>query len=436
MTDYSNRSTTVKNKDQEQTLIVFYNQMFHIPLELDNHCVPGVRLSEDLSDVPVADAVVFHAPTVREYPPIKPVGQLWVVWSMESETNYPIINDARFDLTMTYHKSAHVCVSYLRDCCSALLQELPQAVMPKKDNCVVASFISAESNKSKRLEYLRELSEYVNIHHYGDFMNNRQIENDLGVESKINTLKDYQFTIAFENSISPDYVTEKFYQPLSVGSIPIYMGAPNISEFAPADNSYIDVNDYESPKALASHILKLSNDESLRKQYLNWKDKPYKTSFIEQCSEYIDSPHPFVQLANLIKLRQISLSDFIPSMQKGWEINKEKDQYHILNKKLRVKVISNQSVVAVLQHINGKNTIATIQKIFRDAYPNSSRAIDRDIIEIIRRSQCNKIIKLQASGQTRGLLPDRRIPFKKLVLLFGPIGHKIATFCSHTIKKH
>ena len=38
----------------------------------------------------------------------------------------------------------------------------------------------------------------------------------------------YKFTIAFENAIGEDYITEKLWRPLQLGSIPIYMGSPSV----------------------------------------------------------------------------------------------------------------------------------------------------------------------------------------------------------------
>lgn len=38
----------------------------------------------------------------------------------------------------------------------------------------------------------------------------------------------YKFVLAVENAECEDYVTEKLWKPLSIGSVPIYMGAPNV----------------------------------------------------------------------------------------------------------------------------------------------------------------------------------------------------------------
>ena len=38
----------------------------------------------------------------------------------------------------------------------------------------------------------------------------------------------YKFLLAIENAECPDYVTEKLWKALKLGTVPIYLGAPNI----------------------------------------------------------------------------------------------------------------------------------------------------------------------------------------------------------------
>eukprot|EP00906_Rhabdomonas_costata_P002974 RCo004609 len=101
------------------------------------------------------------------------------------------------------------------------------------------------------------------------------------------TLAQYKFYLAFETESCKDYVTEKFFRALYVGSVPVVMGAPNVWEFAPTNRSYIDVNDFDGPKALADYLVELDNDDEKYLQYLQWKS--YKS---------VDRLNPkFVQLA-------------------------------------------------------------------------------------------------------------------------------------------
>lgn len=41
-------------------------------------------------------------------------------------------------------------------------------------------------------------------------------------------LSKYKFTIAVENAKCDDYITEKLWRALIVGSVPVYFGSPRI----------------------------------------------------------------------------------------------------------------------------------------------------------------------------------------------------------------
>jgi hypothetical protein len=47
------------------------------------------------------------------------------------------------------------------------------------------------------------------------------------------------FTLAFENSDATGYVTEKLYQPLLAGSVPIYGGTADLRHLLPSENAAI-----------------------------------------------------------------------------------------------------------------------------------------------------------------------------------------------------
>lgn len=56
---------------------------------------------------------------------------------------------------------------------------------------------------------------------------------------KYDALIDYQYSIAIENSCEKNYVTEKFFDVSLCNSVPIYYGAPNISDIY---NNYDKIN--------------------------------------------------------------------------------------------------------------------------------------------------------------------------------------------------
>lgn len=45
--------------------------------------------------------------------------------------------------------------------------------------------------------------------------------------------------IAFENSNVTDFVTEKLALAFKAGTLPVYMGAPNVENWLPGENSII-----------------------------------------------------------------------------------------------------------------------------------------------------------------------------------------------------
>ena len=64
--------------------------------------------------------------------------------------------------------------------------------------------------------------------------------------SKSKGLEKYRYSIAIENSCIPSYITEKFFDCIIAGCVPLYFGAPDIANYFPKD-SYIllPINDIE-----------------------------------------------------------------------------------------------------------------------------------------------------------------------------------------------
>ena len=86
---------------------------------------------------------------------------------------------------------------------------------------------------------------------------------------KEEVLKQYKFAVAFENKVLENYVTEKVYNALSAGSIPIYLGAPDIMKHVPS-GSIINAADFSGPAALAQHIQRVASDPALYASYFDW----------------------------------------------------------------------------------------------------------------------------------------------------------------------
>jgi hypothetical protein len=80
--------------------------------------------------------------------------------------------------------------------------------------------------------------------------------------SKINFLSNYKFNLCFENTWAPFYVTEKLWQSIISGCLPIYYAGPNHTIYKDfARNSFIDAFDFENPTDLFEYLSSISEEE-------------------------------------------------------------------------------------------------------------------------------------------------------------------------------
>ena len=151
-------------------------------------------------------------------------------------------------------------------------------------------FTTNGGERSGRTGFLVELMRYLPVDSFGKALRNRELPEDSGRETKLQTIARYKFTLAFENSIARDYVTEKFYDPLIAGSVPVYRGAPNAHDFAPADQCFIDAGQFAGPRDLADYLLRLAAEPDQYESYLAWKHEPFRPRFIELAESQSTDP--------------------------------------------------------------------------------------------------------------------------------------------------
>lgn len=82
-------------------------------------------------------------------------------------------------------------------------------------------------------------------------------------DNKTVTIAWYKFSICFENMCFPGYITEKIIDCFVAGTIPIYLGAPDIAEWVPRD-AFVDRRDFDSWDSLHSYLDEMSEADALR----------------------------------------------------------------------------------------------------------------------------------------------------------------------------
>ncbi len=114
-----------------------------------------------------------------------------------------------------------------------------------------------------RIEFFKKLSRYKQVDSGGKVLNNIGYR----VKNRFEFIKNYKFTLAFENSSFPGYTTEKIIQPVKAGSIPIYWGNPLVHlEFNP--KSFINVMQFKTFDHAVEYIKLVDSDPALYRKML------------------------------------------------------------------------------------------------------------------------------------------------------------------------
>lgn len=312
---------------------MFYGRLFNVSLlgrtKYDREILPDpmkackyrCRWSTDKSEFSTADSVIFHMYNndethkdflINQIPARTNPDQKWVLMAREPPAFfYPEqlkLLDNTFNLTITYQQDSDVRIPYGKYWLlpgKALMRRTKKKLdYMKGKKKLIAWMASNCKTSSRREEYVRQLQKYIPIDIYGKCGNfSTGIESANGFRKVI--ARRYLFYIAFENSDCDDYISEKFWNSLHIGIIPIVRGLrSNYKKFAPP-NSYIQVESFVSPEQLAAHLKEISQNSTLFHQYHQWRllyDANYKffTSnkewMCDLCREVHTSPRKTVSI--------------------------------------------------------------------------------------------------------------------------------------------
>lgn len=147
-----------------------------------------------------------------------------------------------------------------------------------KQKAKFCSMVVSNAQAKERIRFFHQLSKYKKVDSGGRYLNNIGAP----VADKTSFIEPYKFTIAFENSSYPGYVTEKIYQPMFKQTIPIYWGSPNIGRDFNTE-SFVNWHDYGSDEAVIERIIELDQNDDL---YLGMLSAPWFSG--NQVNEYVD----------------------------------------------------------------------------------------------------------------------------------------------------
>jgi hypothetical protein len=81
-------------------------------------------------------------------------------------------------------------------------------------------------------------------------------------DNKLETISHYRYGLCIENAKFPGYVTEKIIDCLVTGVIPLYMGAPDVEQYIPAE-CFVDLRKYANWNDLLTYLQSMSEEEAL-----------------------------------------------------------------------------------------------------------------------------------------------------------------------------
>ncbi|CAH1799548.1 unnamed protein product, partial [Owenia fusiformis] len=249
-----------------------------------NWTIDNCLLSTDRNTVNESDVVVIPMQIYRQFEDLPQRRNSLQRWVMLFD-DYPSMILKRdgwqsgkfkrmFNWSMTYRLDSDVPIPYgwteKREKPIKIKQNF--ANYHANDTALASAVISHCSyTLNNRISYVKELEKYVSLDFYG-YCGNKKCPGQQYV-TPCGEIKKHKFFLAFENSNCMEYITEKLWL-LSYDQkvIPIVMGAPKSDYIAQAPpNSFIHVDDFKSPKALAEYITMLDKNNTAYNEYFQWR---------------------------------------------------------------------------------------------------------------------------------------------------------------------
>jgi hypothetical protein len=126
-------------------------------------------------------------------------------------------------------------------------------------------YVASNGGCQERNDIFHFLSKYKKVDSGGPLFNNigyvlpREPNDKL---TKIDFFKTKKFSLCYENSSYPGYVTEKLYHGFYANTVPIYWGSPVVElDFNP--KAFVSRHDFGSDEEMLKKIVEIDNDDDL-----------------------------------------------------------------------------------------------------------------------------------------------------------------------------
>jgi len=244
--------------------------------------------------LPFAKGVMFHARDVKlDDLPERDVNgiQPWVLFTAETPPNdfWPSSAPDQlrlFDYSMTYRVDSDFPQTYLQANLAQVVRQPPAVPLAAKTTVAPIAWVQSNCRTfAAREKYMAELMTHVQVHSYGSCLRNQAPWPTVQVPTKdgdgIPVVRDkkvseifaeYRFAVVAENSDCHDYVSEKLWNALEAGVVPI-VGGPRAmyASFLPVPDAALFMDEH-TPEELAARVRALAKDDAAYLHMLRYRE--------------------------------------------------------------------------------------------------------------------------------------------------------------------
>ncbi|KAI6186309.1 Alpha-(1,3)-fucosyltransferase C [Aphelenchoides besseyi] len=275
-----------ESSDSKLPIVLFWtpyfgNEMSYLFLQ-HPECPFKCLFTTNQSFADSADVRVLHPPDFRDlFPPHNPTA-LNAHLIFESPANTPhnkmFIADY-FNITISYHSQATIYYPYnefveidgTETADQLWTQEQIEKAVMFKTKKVLVSISNCHIVTSGRNAYVEALAKHIKITKVGSCY--LQHVDDQTLHKLI---AEHYFLLAFENSVCPEYTTEKYWR-LKDLVVPVILSRGVTNSNNVLNGTFIAASDFESPRKLADYLNSLIDDKSKYMKYFEWTKKYRKT---------------------------------------------------------------------------------------------------------------------------------------------------------------
>ena len=273
-----------KETKSEVKVILTYPSSNDQPMSMERCRVNRCIIANDMalyndSHAFVVDSEYF---TKRDdLPDHRPTHQNWFLRQFnapDGNINLLKLYNGLFNGLISYSTNSHVYVPFGQIRTLIQDKESLQNYAEGKTSLVAWMPESCESD-SKRERYVFQLADHLQVDTFG--VCGKKVCGDGGNQTELCNPKEilgrtHMFYLSFEKKFCYEYITGELWDALRNNMVPVIMAQDDIYEILP-EGSFIDIRDFDSPRLLAEHIVKVGKNASAYNAYHEWRESFYIT---------------------------------------------------------------------------------------------------------------------------------------------------------------